>query len=66
MLQAIVYESNTGFTKRYAEILAAQTGIAAYSVAESRKNVSFTAAVSFFFLGLAAVLWLSRQGKKIF
>ena len=40
MIQAIVYESNTGFTKRYAEALANKTGLPLYSVAESRKSVA--------------------------
>ena len=39
MIQAIVYESNTGFTKHYAEALAQKTGLPLYSVAESRSSV---------------------------
>ncbi len=64
MLQAIVYESNTGFTKRYAEILAAQTGIAAYSVAESRKNVAHGSSVVFLsWISGGAVVKLDKAKK---
>ena len=34
----IVYESKTGFTKKYADMLAAKTGLAAYPVREFLKN----------------------------
>ena len=47
MIQAIVYESNTGFTKRYAEALAQKTGLPLYSVAESRKSVTKGAGIVF-------------------
>jgi flavodoxin len=30
----IVYESKTGFTKKYADMLAAKTGLKAYSIKE--------------------------------
>jgi len=31
MIKAIVYESNTGFTQKYAELLAEKTGLPVYS-----------------------------------
>lgn len=34
----IVYESKTGFTKKYADMLAAKTGLTAYPVSEFLKN----------------------------
>jgi len=36
MISAIVYESNTGFTKKYAELLSAETSIPCYPLAESK------------------------------
>ncbi|NLL45821.1 MAG: hypothetical protein GX250_03300 [Clostridiales bacterium] len=38
MIRAIVYESNTGFTKKYAELLSAQTGLPCYSLSENKVN----------------------------
>jgi hypothetical protein len=34
-MDAIVYTSNSGFTKHYAELLAAETGLAVYSLDEA-------------------------------
>lgn len=36
MIQAIVYESNTGFTKKYAQLLSAETGLPCYSTSENK------------------------------
>ena len=36
MIQAIVYTSKTGYTQRYAELLAERTGVPAYSAKEAR------------------------------
>ena len=40
MINAIVYTSNAGHTKRYAELLAAKTGLPAYELkaAEAKLN----------------------------
>jgi len=40
MIEAIIYESNAGHTKKYAEILEEKTGIKAYTIKEAAKNVS--------------------------
>ena len=40
MIKAIVYTSNTGFTKRYAEILGNETGIPIYEFKEASENVN--------------------------
>jgi len=39
MIQAIVYESNTGFTKKYAELLSAETGLPCYSLSENKAGL---------------------------
>jgi len=36
MIRAIVYVSNTGFTKKYAELFSAQTGLPCYPLSENR------------------------------
>ena len=38
-MKAIVYESNTGFTERYAKTLSEKTGIPAYTLKEAKKAV---------------------------
>ena len=38
-MNAIVYTTNTGSTERYARLLARETGLPAYSLAEARKAV---------------------------
>ena len=38
-MNAIVYTTNTGSTKRYAELLARETGLPAYSMAEAERSV---------------------------
>ena len=38
-MNAIVYTTNTGSTKRYAELLARETGLLAYSMAEAERSV---------------------------
>ena len=40
MIKAIVYTSNTGFTKEYAEILGNETGIPVYEFKEAAGNVN--------------------------
>ena len=43
--QAIVYVSNTGFTKRYAEVLGEVTGLPVYTAKEARKALAKRTAV---------------------
>ena len=38
-MNAIAYTTNTGSTKRYAELLARETGLPAYSMAEAERSV---------------------------
>lgn len=38
-MKAIIYKSNTGFTKKYAEILSEKTGISVYEIKEGLKKV---------------------------
>ena len=38
-MKAIIYTSNTGSTERYARLLAEQTGLPAYSLAEAKEAV---------------------------
>ncbi len=38
-MKAIVYESNTGFTERYAKAISEKTGISAYTFNEAKKRV---------------------------
>lgn len=38
-MKAVIYESNTGSTKRYAEMLAEKLGLRAYSLNEAKKEV---------------------------
>ena len=45
MLKAIVYTSNSGFTKHYAELLSKETGLAAYELDESKKKIDTGAEV---------------------
>lgn len=39
-MTAIIYESNTGFTERYAKILSDKTGVPAYSLSAAKKQVA--------------------------
>ena len=39
-MEAIIYTSNTGSTKRYAEMLSRKTGLAVYSLKEASKKVA--------------------------
>ena len=39
MIQAIVYTSQTGYTQRYAQLLAEKTGVPAYSLNEARESL---------------------------
>ncbi len=39
-MTAIIYESNTGFTERYAKILSDKTGVPAYALADAKKQVA--------------------------
>ena len=38
MIQAIVYTSQTGYTQRYAQLLAEKTGVPAYSTTEASES----------------------------
>lgn len=49
MIEYIVYESNTGFTKQYAEMLAEKVGLPAISLRESMQTVPEKAEI--FFMG---------------
>ncbi len=40
MLSAIVYKSNSGFTKKYAELLSQQIRIPAYSRKNAKNNIA--------------------------
>ncbi len=44
-MKAIVYTSNTGFTKRYAELLSKETGLDAYELEEASKKLDAGAEV---------------------
>jgi hypothetical protein len=55
--EAIVYESNTGFTKKYAELLSQTTGLAAYARSEVGTQLKKGAEV--IFMG-----WLMAGGVK--
>lgn len=39
-MKYIVYESNSGFTKKYAELLSSKTGVAVCSLTEAKKQLS--------------------------
>ena len=39
MIEAVVYRSNTGFTRRYAQMLAARAGVEAYDLNAARRAV---------------------------
>ena len=39
MIKAIIYTSNTGFTRKYAEMLQSETGIKAYNFEEAKQKV---------------------------
>ena len=46
-MKAIIYESNTGFTERYARMLSEKTGLPAYTVSEGKKQVEKGADIIF-------------------
>lgn len=46
-MKAIIYESNTGFTERYAKLLSSKLDIPAYTIAEGKKAVDKGAEVIF-------------------
>lgn len=48
MIKAVVYESNTGFTKRYAELFAAKLELPCYTIKEAAKNTEKGAEIVFF------------------
>lgn len=47
MIQAVVYQSNTGFTKKYAELFAKETGLACYALSEALNALEKDAPVLF-------------------
>ena len=49
MIQAIVYTSQTGYTQRYAQLLAEKTGVPAYSAKEARGKLPSKAEI--FYMG---------------
>ena len=49
MIQAIVYTSQTGYTQRYAQLLAEKTGVPAYSTKEARGKLPSKAEI--FYMG---------------
>ena len=46
-MKAIIYESNTGFTERYAKLLSSKLDIPAYTIAQGKKAVEKGAEVIF-------------------
>ncbi len=56
-MRAIVYTSNTGFTKRYAELLSKETGLPAYELEEAKPKLDTGAEI--IYLG-----WLMAGGIK--
>lgn len=48
MIKAVIYESNTGFTKRYAQAFAEKLEIPCYTIKEAAKQVEKGAEVVFF------------------
>lgn len=57
MIEAIVYTSQTGFTKKYAEILAEETGVAVYNLEEGKEKVKKDAEI--IYMG-----WIMAGGVK--
>ena len=57
MIEAIVYTSETGFTKKYAEILAEETGISVYNLKEGKEKVKKDAEI--IYMG-----WIMAGGVK--
>lgn len=57
MIEAIVYTSQTGFTKKYAEILAEETGVPVYNLEEGKEKVNKNAEI--IYMG-----WLMVGGVK--
>lgn len=47
MIEAVVYRSNTGFTRRYAQMLAARAGVEAYDLNAARRAVRKGAPVAY-------------------
>lgn len=47
MITAIVYQSKTGFTKQYAEMLSSECGISVYTLDEAKKSLSKSDSVIF-------------------
>lgn len=56
-MKAIVYTSNSGFTKHYAELLSEETGLRAYELEEARHKLDTGAEI--IFMG-----WLMAGGVK--
>ena len=64
-VEAIVYESNTGFTKKYAELLAQNTGLKAYERKTAGSYVKKGAAI--FYMGwllAGSVKGFKKAGRK--
>lgn len=47
MIQAVVYQSNTGFTKQYAELFAKETGLACYALGDALNTLEKNTPVLF-------------------
>ena len=56
-MEAIIYTSNTGSTKRYAEMLSRKTGLAVYSLKDASKKVAANSEI--IYMG-----WLMGSGIK--
>ena len=56
-MDAIVYTSNTGSTKRYAELLSQMTGLPAFALGDAKDKLSANAGI--IYLG-----WIMASGVK--
>ncbi len=65
-MQAIVYESNTGYTKQYAKMLSKKTGLPAYSLKDAQQKLN--PGTSVFFMGwlMGGMVQGVKKAKKCF
>ena len=61
MIQAIVYTSNTGYTQRYAQMLAQQTGLPLYDLEQA--SASLAAGAEIFYFGWLMAGRIQGYGK---
>ena len=66
MSQAIVYTSNTGYTKKYAQMLSHETGLPLYSLGQTAQSLPAGAKIIYLGRLMAGTIQGYRKAAKVF